>query len=70
MTGSYRYIIANLDFQTIDLEPYRHGDTNITGLRLVSPDTENVQAVAKLLSDSDDPFQNGEFKNQQKSLKC
>ncbi|XP_059218524.1 glutamate receptor ionotropic, kainate 3 isoform X2 [Stomoxys calcitrans] len=58
MTGAYRYVIGNLDFQTIDLEPYQHGDTNITGLRLVSRDSENVLAVAKELYESEDPYQN------------
>lgn len=61
MTGAYRYIIGNLDFQTIDLEPYQHGDTNITGIRLVSPEAENVQEVAKVLYESEEPFQNGKF---------
>ncbi|XP_065364329.1 glutamate receptor ionotropic, kainate 2 isoform X2 [Calliphora vicina] len=58
MTGAYRYIIGNLDFQTMDLEPYQHGDTNITGIRLVSPEAENVQEVAKVLYESEEPFQN------------
>ncbi|XP_073815886.1 glutamate ionotropic receptor kainate isoform X2 [Musca autumnalis] len=58
MTGAYRYIIGNLDFQTIDLEPYQHGDTNITAFRLVSPESENVAEVAKVLYESEEPFQN------------
>lgn len=61
MTGAYRYIIGNLDFQTIDLEPYQHGDTNITGIRLVSPEAENVQKVAKVLYETEEPFQNSKF---------
>lgn len=31
------------DLQTIDLEPYQHGGTNITGLRLIDPDDPFVQ---------------------------
>ncbi|XP_067617877.1 glutamate receptor ionotropic, kainate 2 isoform X2 [Eurosta solidaginis] len=58
ITDDYRYIVANLDFQTMDLEPYQHSDTNITGIRLVSPDMENVEEVAKALLESDEPFQN------------
>lgn len=59
MTGAYRYIIGNLDFQTIDLEPYQHGDTNITAFRVVSPESDNVAEVAKMLYESEEPFQNG-----------
>ncbi|XP_058983025.1 glutamate receptor ionotropic, kainate 2 isoform X2 [Musca domestica] len=58
MTGAYRYIIGNLDFQTIDLEPYQHGDTNITAFRVVSPESDNVAEVAKMLYESEEPFQN------------
>ncbi|XP_053945127.1 glutamate receptor ionotropic, kainate 2 isoform X1 [Anastrepha ludens] len=58
MTNDYRYIIGNLDLQTMDLEPFQHGDTNITGIRLVSPDTESVEELAKALYETDNPFQN------------
>lgn len=36
MTSRYYYIITNLDLQTIDLEPYKYSDTNITGVRINS----------------------------------
>ncbi|XP_017856484.1 PREDICTED: glutamate receptor ionotropic, kainate 2 isoform X1 [Drosophila arizonae] len=58
LTSSYRYIIGNLDWQTMDLEPYQHADSNITGLRLVSPANEQVLEVAKALYESEEPFQN------------
>ncbi|XP_030369659.1 glutamate receptor ionotropic, kainate 2 isoform X2 [Scaptodrosophila lebanonensis] len=58
LTSDYRYIIGNLDWQTLDLEAYQHGDTNITGFRLVSPANEQVLEVAKALYESDEPFQN------------
>lgn len=61
MTGAYRYIIGNLDFQTIDLEPFQHGDTNITGIRLVSPESDDVKKVAQVLYESEEPFQNSKF---------
>lgn len=35
MTSRYYYIITNLDLQTVDLEPYKYSDTNITGVRNV-----------------------------------
>lgn len=59
MTNDYRYIVGNLDFQTMDLEPFQHGDTNITGIRLVSPDAKIVQELAKTLYETEEPFQNG-----------
>ncbi|XP_017849652.1 glutamate receptor ionotropic, kainate 2 isoform X2 [Drosophila busckii] len=58
LTSDYRYIIANLDWHTMDLEPYQHADVNITGLRLVSPESEQVLEVAKALYESEEPFQN------------
>lgn len=45
MSDQHNLIITNLDFHTLDLEPYQYGGTNITGLRLIDPDdprTENI----------------------------
>ncbi|KAJ4452356.1 hypothetical protein ANN_03889, partial [Periplaneta americana] len=47
MTSDQSYIITCLDLHTIDLEPYQHGGTNITGLRMVDPDSEIVQMAVK-----------------------
>lgn len=33
LTNQYNYIILNLDLHTIDLGPYLHSETNITGVR-------------------------------------
>uniref|UniRef100_A0A1B0AWL5 Ionotropic glutamate receptor C-terminal domain-containing protein n=1 Tax=Glossina palpalis gambiensis TaxID=67801 RepID=A0A1B0AWL5_9MUSC len=61
MTGAYRYIISDLDLQTLDLEPYQHSDANITGIRLISPENELVLEVAKALYEEEDPYVNGKF---------
>ncbi|KAK4305191.1 hypothetical protein Pmani_022910 [Petrolisthes manimaculis] len=45
MTSYHNYFITSLDLETIDLEEFRHGGTNITSLRLVSPDNPLVQQV-------------------------
>ncbi|XP_030558727.1 glutamate receptor ionotropic, kainate 2 isoform X1 [Drosophila novamexicana] len=58
LTSDYRYIIGNLDWHTMDLEPYQHADSNITGLRFVSPENGQVLEVAKALYESEEPFQN------------
>jgi hypothetical protein len=39
------------DLHTIDLEPYQHGGTNITGLRMVDPQSEVVQMTVKRWAD-------------------
>jgi hypothetical protein len=39
------------DLHTIDLEPYQHGGTNITGLRMVDPQSAFVQMTVKRWAD-------------------
>lgn len=31
MSDEHSYIIMNPDFQTVDIEPFKHGGSNITG---------------------------------------
>ncbi|XP_046600915.1 glutamate receptor ionotropic, kainate 2-like [Neodiprion lecontei] len=38
ISDKHSFIIASLDLSTINLEPYQHGGTNLTGLRLIDPD--------------------------------
>ncbi|XP_054270568.1 glutamate receptor ionotropic, kainate 2-like isoform X2 [Macrosteles quadrilineatus] len=45
MGVEYSYIITSLDFQTIDLEPFMHAGTNITGIRFFDPESEEVQEM-------------------------
>lgn len=33
LSDSYKFIITNLDFGVLDLEPFQYGGTNITGVR-------------------------------------
>ncbi|XP_055907336.1 glutamate receptor ionotropic, kainate 2-like isoform X2 [Eupeodes corollae] len=59
MNDEYRYVIGNLDLQTIDLEPYQYGDVNITGFRLVSPENQRVMEILKSLDGNEEAsFQN------------
>lgn len=46
----FNYIVTNLDFHTLDLEPYRYSGTNMTGLRLVRPDSPLVQAAVEQMT--------------------
>lgn len=59
MNDAYRYVIGNLDLQTIDLEPFQHCDANITGFRIVSPENQRVVDILKSFDESvENPFQN------------
>lgn len=52
MTHLHNYIITNLDMQTIDLNPYQYSETNITGIRIVDPDDEDVLEAARMLQEN------------------
>ncbi|XP_046984816.1 glutamate receptor ionotropic, kainate 2-like isoform X1 [Schistocerca americana] len=45
MTDEYNFIITTMDVHTIDLEPYQHGGTNITGFQLVDTTSDHVQNI-------------------------
>lgn len=45
----YKFIIANLDFQSIDLESFRYSEANITGIRMFSPENAKVQELLSLI---------------------
>lgn len=47
MGKNFNYIITNLDFHTLDLEPYRYSGTNMTGLRIVRPDSPLVKSAVE-----------------------
>ncbi|KAK3923037.1 Glutamate receptor ionotropic, kainate 2 [Frankliniella fusca] len=47
MGKDFNYIISNLDFHTLDLEPYRYSGTNMTGLRIVRPHSPLVQSAVE-----------------------
>lgn len=45
LTDQYNIIITCLDFHTLELEPFKYGGANITGIRLIDPDNEKVQEI-------------------------
>jgi glutamate receptor, ionotropic, invertebrate len=49
LTNNHQVIITSLDMHTIDLEPYQHGGTNITGFRMVSPEDSFVVSATKFI---------------------
>ncbi|BET00802.1 kainate selective glutamate receptor activity [Nesidiocoris tenuis] len=51
LVGSgYSYIVTSLDFQSIDLEPFKWAGTNITGIRIVDPDLPHFKEVMKIIN--------------------
>ncbi|XP_075975529.1 glutamate receptor ionotropic, kainate 2-like [Anticarsia gemmatalis] len=43
MSDDHSYIIMNPDFQTIDIDPYKHGGSSIIGIRMFDSSTEDIQ---------------------------
>ncbi|XP_054273168.1 glutamate receptor ionotropic, kainate 2-like [Macrosteles quadrilineatus] len=43
MGSEYSYIITTLDMQSVDLEPFVYGGTNITGFRMIDPEDSMVR---------------------------
>ncbi|KAK2579601.1 hypothetical protein KPH14_010895 [Odynerus spinipes] len=37
MLQQYNIIVTNLDFQTLDLEPFQYSGVNVTGVRMINP---------------------------------
>nr|APZ81409.1 glutamate receptor ionotropic 1 [Adelphocoris lineolatus] len=58
--GEYSYIITSLDFQSIDLEPFKWAGTNITGIRIVNPDQPHFKEVMKLIMEMKTQGEGGE----------
>ncbi|KAL1491605.1 hypothetical protein ABEB36_012177 [Hypothenemus hampei] len=59
MTNDYSYFLTNLDAHTRELSPFQWSQTNITGIRIINPDSEYVQSIASILFPEFDAFQSG-----------
>lgn len=51
LNDAYKFIIGNLDFQSIDLESFRHSEANITGIRMFSPENPSVKELITYLEE-------------------
>lgn len=49
MTSEYQYIITTLDIDTIDLDPFKYSDANITGIRIINPENPILEQLRKQL---------------------
>ncbi|XP_063242515.1 glutamate receptor ionotropic, kainate 2 [Bacillus rossius redtenbacheri] len=47
MSDYHSYLITSLDLQTVELEEFKYGGTNITALRLVRPDSPELQRMGR-----------------------
>ncbi|CAG9769593.1 unnamed protein product [Ceutorhynchus assimilis] len=57
MTSDYSYFLTNLDAHSRDLSPFQWSQTNITGIRLINPESQYVQNISmQLFSDIDTPL--------------
>ncbi|KYB25025.1 hypothetical protein TcasGA2_TC031399 [Tribolium castaneum] len=59
VTNKQFYIITNLDFHTLDLTSFQYSETNITGMRFIDPDSDEIQNLGLTLYRND--FTNTEF---------
>ncbi|XP_050679068.1 glutamate receptor ionotropic, kainate 3-like isoform X2 [Leptidea sinapis] len=51
MSDDHSYIITNPDFQTLDIDPYKHGGSNITGIRFFDPELEDIKNFVTSIND-------------------
>ncbi|XP_070167336.1 glutamate receptor ionotropic, kainate 2-like isoform X1 [Polyergus mexicanus] len=50
LSEKYNVIVTSLDLQTLDLEPYQYSGVNITGVRLINPESSIVQRTLQFRS--------------------
>ncbi|XP_037969552.2 glutamate receptor ionotropic, kainate 3 isoform X1 [Plutella xylostella] len=63
MSDDHSYLIMNPDFQTIDIEPFKHGGSNITGVRLFDPSLEEIQTFVKAINEYVTELSEGQIEN-------
>ncbi|CAG9562718.1 unnamed protein product [Danaus chrysippus] len=51
MSDDHSYLIMNPDFQTIDISPFKHGGSNVTGIRFFDPELKEIQELIISIND-------------------
>ncbi|CAG5028258.1 unnamed protein product [Parnassius apollo] len=51
MSDEHSYLIMNPDFHTLDLEPFKHGGSNIAGIRFFDQNSKNIRNFIKALNE-------------------
>lgn len=52
-SDSHYWFITTMDLHTVDLEPYSHGGTNITGIRLIDPEDPRLVQITTFWHDQE-----------------
>ncbi|CAH2241761.1 jg16325 [Pararge aegeria aegeria] len=63
MSDDHSYIIMDPDFQTIDIDPYKHGGSNITGIRFFDPELEDIKTFMTSLNEKVKELSEGQIEN-------
>ncbi|XP_013190560.2 glutamate receptor ionotropic, kainate 2-like [Amyelois transitella] len=63
MSDVHSYIIMNPDFQIFDTESFKHGGSNITGVRFFDLSTEEIQSFIKVVNGKVSDISDGKIKN-------
>ncbi|XP_034829301.1 glutamate receptor ionotropic, kainate 2-like [Maniola hyperantus] len=63
MSDDHSYIVMDPDFHTIDIDPYKHGGSNITGIRFFDPELENIQNFITSLNEQVKELSEGKIEN-------
>lgn len=53
MTDRHQFIVTSPDMHTIDLEPFQYSGTNITGVRMVNPESPLVVQVTAFIAEAE-----------------
>ncbi|XP_045449718.1 glutamate receptor ionotropic, kainate 2-like [Melitaea cinxia] len=64
MSDDHSYIIMDPDFQTIDINPYKHGGSNITGIRFFDPELKYIQNFISTLNEKLKTLSEGKIENE------
>ncbi|XP_068617321.1 glutamate receptor ionotropic, kainate 2-like [Battus philenor] len=51
MSDKHSFLIMNPDFHTIDMELFKHGGSNITGIRFFDKNSENIQSFVNSVNE-------------------
>lgn len=66
LTSDHHLIIADLDAQTVDLNDYRHTESNITIFRIIDPQAEPVKEIQNYLVENKNSESEEEYESNQK----
>ncbi|CAH2047181.1 unnamed protein product, partial [Iphiclides podalirius] len=63
MSNEHSFIIMNPDFQTVDMELFKHGGSNITGIRFFDQNSETIKNIVKALNEKISELSEGNIEN-------